>query len=206
MYSPLRPPGPGTYQQPTRKPLRRRRYHNHHHFYHHQSPEFPPTPTFTAITAIVTTTIAAVAPAAPAGQEMPKTEMPLIGILTIPDNDTFSNSSTIDASYVKYLDGAGAVTTPILFNATEDEIKEQFGYLNGVFFTRGRYTSPNALLHLSGHGVLIPSHHLLERPTELLPRQPATPTSCTHEHAEQAPTVQRTWPATLRRPRYCTTW
>ena len=73
---------------------------------------------------------------------MPKTEMPLIGILTIPDNDTFSNSSTIDASYVKYLDGAGAVTTPILFNATEDEIREQFGYLNGVFFTGGRYRYP----------------------------------------------------------------
>ena len=69
---------------------------------------------------------------------MPKTEMPLIGILTIPDDDASGcNSSTIDASYVKYLEGGGALTTPILFNATEEEVKEQFLYLNGVFFTGG---------------------------------------------------------------------
>jgi len=65
--------------------------------------------------------------------------MPLIGILTIPDNDTASNTSTIDASYVKYLEGAGALSTPILFNATQEEIKEQFAFLNGVFFTGGPY-------------------------------------------------------------------
>jgi len=64
---------------------------------------------------------------------------PVIGILTMPPT---VNDENIDVSYVRitypsYLESGGAVVTPILFNSTPEEIKEQFHTLSGIFFTGG---------------------------------------------------------------------
>ena len=71
---------------------------------------------------------------------LPDSVQPVVGILSIPPNassDLTSNNSQIDASYVKFLEGAGAVVEPILFNSTLVDIEAQFRRLSGVLFTGG---------------------------------------------------------------------
>jgi hypothetical protein len=64
---------------------------------------------------------------------------PVIGILTQPPSPDVDNQnfSLIDASYVKYLEGGGAVVVPILFNQSIEDTTAQFFELSGVFFTGG---------------------------------------------------------------------
>jgi hypothetical protein len=53
-----------------------------------------------------------------------------------PDVDG-DNYSLIDASYVKFLEGGGAVVVPIFFNQSAEETQAQFSTLSGVLFTGG---------------------------------------------------------------------
>ena len=65
---------------------------------------------------------------------------PVVGVLTIPPDptsDVTGNFSTIDASYVKWLESGGAIVVPILFNATADEVTRKFYTLSGIFLTGG---------------------------------------------------------------------
>ena len=74
------------------------------------------------------------------GDGLPPHRLPVIGVLTIPNSpaaDVTSNVSTIDASYVKWLEQGGAVVVPVLFNASHDEVRDQFFTLSGVLFTGG---------------------------------------------------------------------
>lgn len=83
--------------------------------------------------------VAAVFPAS-SWAELPPHRQPVIGVLTIPNDpaaDVTSNYSTIDASYVKWLEQGGAIVTPVLFNATAEEVTRQFRTLSGVLFTGG---------------------------------------------------------------------
>lgn len=96
--------------------------------------------------------LAALSRAAPLASNL----QPVIGVLTIPSSpeDDAMNYSTVDSSYVKFLQGGGAVVVPILFNATEDELSAQLAQLSGIFFTGGpakptsfpRYFSTASLL------------------------------------------------------------
>lgn len=71
--------------------------------------------------------------------ELSSRSRPVIGILSIP-TDAASDSvdySRIDNSYVRWLEGAGAMVVPIYFNESASHVEEQFLTLNGVLFTGG---------------------------------------------------------------------
>jgi gamma-glutamyl hydrolase len=73
------------------------------------------------------------------GAPLPPQIRPVIGILSIPIDSSMDdvNYSRIDSSYVRWLESAGALVTPILFNSTAERIEEQFHRLSGVFLTGG---------------------------------------------------------------------
>lgn len=60
---------------------------------------------------------------------------PIIGILTQPGPQ--SNQQYIAASYVKYLESAGARVVPIFYNQTSETLATLLTSLNGVLFTGG---------------------------------------------------------------------
>lgn len=64
---------------------------------------------------------------------------PVIGILTLPPDSASdgNNFSRVDSSYVRWLEGAGAMVTPILFNDTDANTETLFHRLSGVLFTGG---------------------------------------------------------------------
>ncbi|XP_011409161.2 PREDICTED: gamma-glutamyl hydrolase A-like [Amphimedon queenslandica] len=59
---------------------------------------------------------------------------PIIGIVS---ETTTEGHSYIAASYVKYIESAGARVVPIINNITQDELKDLFGSINGVLFPGG---------------------------------------------------------------------
>lgn len=88
---------------------------------------------------------------------LPSDIRPVIGILTIPPDSASDgeNFSRVDSSYVRWLQGAGAMVTPILFNDTDSNTEILFHKLSGILFTGGpdkptdfkRYFSKAQYLH-----------------------------------------------------------
>ena len=69
-------------------------------------------------------------------------DKPVIGVLSLPPIDSYGKlkgygSHIIVASYVKWLESAGARVVPVEHDASESEIKDLLGQLNGVLFTGG---------------------------------------------------------------------
>jgi len=64
---------------------------------------------------------------------------PIIGILTQPSGDSIKvyGGSYIAASYVKFIESAGARVVPIPYNATKEEITHLFNSINAAFFPGG---------------------------------------------------------------------
>jgi len=64
---------------------------------------------------------------------------PIIGVLTQPSMTSIKHLgvSYIAASYVKYIESAGARVVPIFHNSTEQELTELFKNINGAFFPGG---------------------------------------------------------------------
>ncbi|KAH7686291.1 Peptidase C26 gamma-glutamyl hydrolase protein [Dioscorea alata] len=68
---------------------------------------------------------------------------PVIGILTHPGDgangrlSNATNASNIPASYVKFVESAGARVIPIIYNEPEDLIIQKLNLVNGVLFTGG---------------------------------------------------------------------
>lgn len=67
---------------------------------------------------------------------------PVVGILSQPMED--ENSYYIAASYVKWLESAGARSIPIPYNADQDLISEIFSQINGILFPGGSADLPNS--------------------------------------------------------------
>lgn len=71
-----------------------------------------------------------------------RNEAPVIGILTIPSDDDYtqypsSQYSYFAASYVKYVESAGARVLPIPYEADEDTLTKYFNQINGLLLTGG---------------------------------------------------------------------
>lgn len=72
-------------------------------------------------------------------------QRPLIGILGMPvqgespdpDHRTSNHSAYIAASYVKYVESAGARAVPIVFTWSDEEITRRFNAVNGILFPGG---------------------------------------------------------------------
>ncbi|KAH9552642.1 hypothetical protein CY35_09G077100 [Sphagnum magellanicum] len=69
---------------------------------------------------------------------------PLIGILSQPscgecetEADWTSNRSCIAASYVKFVESAGARAVPLLYNEPEESLIKKFAAINGILFPGG---------------------------------------------------------------------
>ncbi|KAM0945774.1 putative folate gamma-glutamyl hydrolase [Dioscorea sansibarensis] len=68
---------------------------------------------------------------------------PVIGILTHPGDgangrlSNATNAANIPASYVKFVESAGARVIPIIYNEPEDLIIQKLNLVNGVLFTGG---------------------------------------------------------------------
>eukprot|EP00029_Vermamoeba_vermiformis_P011313 TRINITY_DN6185_c0_g1_i1.p1 TRINITY_DN6185_c0_g1~~TRINITY_DN6185_c0_g1_i1.p1 ORF type:complete len:315 (+),score=87.22 TRINITY_DN6185_c0_g1_i1:416-1360(+) len=78
---------------------------------------------------------------------------PIIGIMTQPTSEdarSGHNNQYIAASYVKYVESAGARVVPIFYNATRAELKHMFNSVNGVLFPGGGADLTNTTLYLAG--------------------------------------------------------
>lgn len=62
---------------------------------------------------------------------------PLIGVLTQPGEPAPGGHSYIAASYVKFIESAGARVVPIQFDLPVDEVKRRFQLINGVLIPGG---------------------------------------------------------------------
>lgn len=74
---------------------------------------------------------------------------PIIGILSMPTSyPGYENKSYFPASYVKWLESAGARVVPLLYTSSAAEIKQQLQYINGALFTGGGtdFTNPDGSL------------------------------------------------------------
>mmetsp|Transcript_17655 Transcript_17655/g.57726 ORF Transcript_17655/g.57726 Transcript_17655/m.57726 type:complete len:346 (-) Transcript_17655:81-1118(-) len=66
------------------------------------------------------------------------TERPLIGILSQPTHDEgHANDEYIAASYVKFVEAAGARAVPVVSTSNETELKQLFSSINGLVFPGG---------------------------------------------------------------------
>lgn len=84
---------------------------------------------------------------------------PIIGILSMPTSyPGYENKSYFPASYVKWLEAAGARVVPLLYTSPAAEIQQQLQYLNGALFTGGGtdFTNPDgSLTQFAKTGLLI---------------------------------------------------
>jgi len=74
---------------------------------------------------------------------------PIIGIMTQPlgteiSNGTSKNTTYIAASYVKFLESAGARVVPIHYDSSDDELKALFNSINGILLPGGGADLSNA--------------------------------------------------------------
>jgi len=73
---------------------------------------------------------------------------PIVGILTQPlgteQNSSKSSTTMIAASYVKFIESAGARVVPIHYDSTDDELAALFGQINGVLLPGGGADLGNA--------------------------------------------------------------
>ncbi|KAM4583424.1 gamma-glutamyl hydrolase isoform 1-T2 [Fundulus diaphanus] len=75
-----------------------------------------------------------------AARSQPLNERPIIGVLAqenLPDDHFARGSSYIAASYIKYLESAGARVVPIRINLTEEEYIKIFNSINGLLLPGG---------------------------------------------------------------------
>jgi len=80
---------------------------------------------------------------------------PIIGVMTQPSSADLIKygRSYIAASYVKYLEMAGAQVVPVFYNSTEAELKQLFGWLNGILLPGGGSSLDNTTLYQAGQYV-----------------------------------------------------
>lgn len=62
---------------------------------------------------------------------------PLIGILSQPLYHSLPNVSFIAASYVQFVEAAGARAVPIVYNSPKEEIVQRFNEVSGIIFPGG---------------------------------------------------------------------
>merc|ERR1712232_842206 len=65
---------------------------------------------------------------------------PIIGVLDQPNDDPYLapyGQTYIPASYVKWLESAGAQVVPVPYNADQTVLQKLFNSLNGILFTGG---------------------------------------------------------------------
>lgn len=71
-------------------------------------------------------------------------DYPIIGVFTQPtssyDGDCSGNCLYVAASYVKYLEAAGARVVPVNYYASEEQLDELFSSVNGFLFPGTLYT------------------------------------------------------------------
>jgi len=81
-----------------------------------------------------------------------KNDWPIIGVFTQPSSSTEGNCNGkclyLAASYVKYLEAAGARVVPVNYYATNAEIDNLVGSLNGFFFPGGGSSFPSSAQYL----------------------------------------------------------
>lgn len=75
-------------------------------------------------------------------------DWPIIGLFTQPSSDSNSDCGGkclyVAASYVKYLESAGARVVPVSYYASNSEIDDLFSKVNGFFFPGGSSSFTNA--------------------------------------------------------------
>ena len=65
-------------------------------------------------------------------------DRPVVGILTLPSIEGLpTNHTYLPASYVKWMESAGARVAPVRFDAPRDELRALADSLNGLVFTGG---------------------------------------------------------------------
>eukprot|EP01052_Picozoa_sp_SAG31_P069444 SAG31_NODE_28265_length_412_cov_2.143770_1_plen_97_part_01 len=69
---------------------------------------------------------------------------PVIAIFAQPAPWPYPGGQYIAASYVKWLESAGARAVPLSYHATDAEVDELFDQVNGVLFPGGAATLPAA--------------------------------------------------------------
>jgi len=70
-------------------------------------------------------------------EDPPLNERPIIGILTQPGDPAPDGMSYIAASYVKWVESAGARVVPIFYDMTDEQIKYRFSLINGLLLPGG---------------------------------------------------------------------
>ena len=77
---------------------------------------------------------------------------PIIGVFTQPSSSKEGNCNGncmyLAASYVKYLEAAGARVVPINYNAKDSELDTLFNSVNGIFFPGGGSSFPHQAQYL----------------------------------------------------------
>eukprot|EP00882_Tetradesmus_deserticola_P012072 GHRQ01012787.1.p1 GENE.GHRQ01012787.1~~GHRQ01012787.1.p1 ORF type:complete len:335 (+),score=143.27 GHRQ01012787.1:127-1131(+) len=64
-------------------------------------------------------------------------DRPIIGILTQPGEPAPDGHSYIAASYIKWIEAAGARVIPIMYDMTEQELQDRFKAINGLLLPGG---------------------------------------------------------------------
>lgn len=93
-----------------------------------------------AVFAVLTACLWCCPPLCSAGRSQQLNYRPVIGVLAqenLPGDQFARGSSYIAASYVKYLEGAGARVVPIRINRTEEEYAKIFYTINGLLLPGG---------------------------------------------------------------------
>ncbi|KAF7653668.1 hypothetical protein LDENG_00079840, partial [Lucifuga dentata] len=91
-----------------------------------------------AVLAVLTACLSA--PPCAAGRSQQLNYRPVIGVLAqenLPGDQFARGSSYIAASYVKYLEGAGARVAPVRINQTDEEYVKTFSSINGLLLPGG---------------------------------------------------------------------
>jgi gamma-glutamyl hydrolase len=81
------------------------------------------------------------------------TQRPILGVLTQPTDGSMTQfgQSYIAASYVKFLESAGARVVPVFHNSTTAELDVIFASINGILFPGGGSDLNNTPLYKTGH-------------------------------------------------------
>ncbi|KAI9546066.1 hypothetical protein NQZ68_030652 [Dissostichus eleginoides] len=93
-----------------------------------------------AVLAALTALLCAARLCAVAGRNQPLNYRPIIGVLAqenVPGDQYAHGFSYIAASYVKFLEGAGARVVPVRINRTEEEYAHIFNAINGLLLPGG---------------------------------------------------------------------
>jgi len=98
---------------------------------------------------------------------------PIIGIVTIPTSDTYTDYppdswSYFPASYVKFIESGGAQVVPIQYDLPEDKIIFLLQRLNGVLFTGGdaAMAYPNGTLTRIGQALNTVVNYVVQQNTD----------------------------------------